>query len=345
MVSSASACGHARVRCYIKYILIEKDYDFVLEFLNLWIADWTYGFGYKRYRILRFFFIVWSIGCICAYWSLREKQKKLLKNSINLRNNEIDDEKIVTITEIQNDQVKEKLEKNELLNYTFKLTNRTLEKPFHEIKQHLDCIDRIIFLGHLDRTIFEAINYNNKDSLIYEQERKNISIKSNNVNKIKSEIYLGIKPDRQESLELRKDLKNSEDIEFIRVTLDSNKPENKQSSNINIKEQLTMIKYIIENINARSQNKERQIGICSDLFPDGDSYLVYSIEGNKSIDCFFVYSLEQEEFLDEFIESNVDRKRKNALGVSFLLIIPAFSGICCSLLFCSRCNYPEKNVC
>lgn len=262
-------------------LIIAKENDLAVEQIALRIADWFYGFGYKRKRAFYWFIQFFLLGVLVAYIQLRGKQIKLLKKTIELRNNELADEKIltknITIRSIEDTF-------NFIKNNGFKLTNDTTTIPkvppspiiveptdstdglilgekchdkllsFEHIKPYLDSMDRIVFFGHYDPT-------GKTDG---------------------KKIYLGLKPDLEDE-EIRKILNVpipfvvNNDIEFVAVNLEGKDNED--------------IKYLVENIDERSKNN-RKAGICDNLLPNSGLYLVYSVKDDTS--QYDLYSLEEE---------------------------------------------------
>ena len=107
-------------------LVIAEESRLFWEWLQLNIGDLLYGFGYKRLKILRLFLIFLILGIYFAYMALIEKQKTILKQTIELRKNETKDE------------LREKDQR------------RYKHIVFERIKPHLDFVDRIIFHGHIN---------------------------------------------------------------------------------------------------------------------------------------------------------------------------------------------------
>ena len=109
-------------------LFIADKLELFWERINLRLADWIYGFGYKRHRGF-YLFLGWYLVGICVAWyEIDRKQREMVNNSIESSKCEIEDERIESRKGGCCGQIK-----------------------FADIFPYIDSIQRIVFQGEVDK--------------------------------------------------------------------------------------------------------------------------------------------------------------------------------------------------
>lgn len=257
-----------------------------IEYIDLQISDWIYGFGYKRLRVLWFFSFFLIIGIIVCCWEIRRKQIELIDNIVNSRNQELEDEKVEIKGEIGNGCA------------------GIIE--FEELLPYIDSINKIVFQGKI-------YDNNTRESSIY-VTFKDIDLQKEFGSKVAADKdYLKIPLGR----EWHKNIVPAKWSILVKVQHFIAKTLNRKSQTA-ISSDKDKIKYLINALSSRAPDNIK-VGFCENLFPRSGLWLVYEkLEAknkNKKHLKYELYCLNENK---EFTNCSTFLLRRKRAGISFI---------------------------